>query len=677
MSDHIFEDFLYIRGFLVSNKKEQLLLNREWEILKKDNIYLHFHPKTTFSYYEDNDNWVSIVGHCIDTINSTIDLKTISKYLYSNLLKSEEQFYLYLEKLTGRYALIVFYEGQLKIYNDATGMQSVFYHQKLPVSGSHAGLVAEVTDSKDSNKINLSWLSDPKTYHLPGHFTPYENVVYLLPNHYRNISKSTTVRYFPREEIVEKDVSEVSNIVIEEANKQLELLSKENKLLLSLTGGIDSRSTLSLMKDYVKSLRLFTYYYTHSKDSSYKGNWSLNIDRDLVTNIVNNIDLNHSFIPIDYAYRDELEHQALKNVLKRNTFLNHNSLLAKLYLDNFGEENYLHIRSNIQGITKGNYRTQYKFENGKASFDEIVTCTNPKLLQDEKALNLFEEWLQEYNPNVGFNFDPFDILLWESRMGTWHSQLLIQSDVAFNSHTLINSHYILKNLLSIPFELRQKKAVYFDIIEKKWPVLNFWQINKKENVYQLLKKQVKKFDEYNTGIEDFSIKYFSGNKITNNVVPHKVVKEGKTETFYIEKRAPVKGDYVEAVIPIEVEKINKDYVISLELCSPYHRPENAGRLKYQVFLNNNLFLEEDVSLWGKTNHILLPLNPKKQKNNIKVKIIAMRDCENWGWGKVSRVTIKDISIIEGKNNINNIKCSSPFSVITKKESKNIIKRIFK
>ncbi|NBJ68811.1 hypothetical protein [Clostridium sp. 1xD42-85] len=677
MSYH-YEKYIYARGFLLTTKKNDNLLDLKWNEIRKGEYFIYLHPYSKYAVAESQNNWVFFIGHCIDTINETTSLNRISQILLNKLTHNYEMFLDYLEVLAGRFAIFTHVNGETYIYNDATGMQSVFYHQNIISVASHAKLVAEATNSKNSSQINMDWLKESGTYHLPGNFTPYENVRFLLPNHRKNVNSTNFERYFPREDLTEKSIDEVGDMVISESQKQLKLLKEEYKLLFSLTGGLDSRTTLATMKNFVNSSIVFTYFYTHSRDQNYKGNNSLYKDRDIVNEITENIPLNHRFLPIDYANSQNSEFLKLREVLRDNTFLNHNSLLAKLYIDHFSNQNFLHIRSNIQGITKSNFRKKFQFKSKTASLSDIIKCTNPSLLDDDLAVSAFTKWLTEYNPNVKYNYDPFDLLYWESRMGTWHSQLILQSDLAFNTHTLINSHYILKNMLSLPRKQREDKQIYYHIIEKEWPVLLFWDINKDQDLIKVTKHQQSKIRKLNSGIKNFKITYHSGNTLNNSYVPIKHYKSKSSDVFYIKKEAPQKGDYATAEIPINIPGENQEYILNLEICSPYNKPKNSGRLKYQVFLNKELLLEEDIAKWGLTNQIFIPLDSNKSHQNLSIRILALRGCEEWNWGKAARVKIEKIEVVEKPDEMpNKLIFSSPFSTVDEENLKGIKKVISK
>ncbi len=665
--------YLYVKGFLVTPDEQLFLHELDWAHHLKGNLNLYFHPQTNFSFYEQNENWVCVLGHTIDTINNTINNADVSKALYENLIVSQDAFFDYLERLTGRYVIITSMNKQLNVYHDATGMKSVFYHKNSATFGSHAKLVAKATGEGEAQQVDLDWIQEPRTYHYPGDYTPYNNVHFLLPNHKLLVWENKTVRYFPREELPTKTLDDVIDILVEETQKQLKLIAENYKMLVSLTAGVDSRTTLALLKDYVSSAVFFTYYYKHSKDPSFKTSKTLDIDRDVANEIIANLQLNHEIIPIDYADRTDEDYIAFKELLTENTFLDHNSILAKIYSDKYEGENYLHLRSNIYGIIKSVFRKVYKLHGSEASLEDIVTCTNPSLLSDPNAVRLYERWLEDYSPNVGLNYDPFDILFWESRMGTWHSQLVIQSDIAFETHTLINSQYLIRNLLSIPVENRSSSQYLHRLVDKQWPILSYWKYNRrgtlrdtidadKKRIKQLTRKQAQ--TKAKLGLPNHLIEYSAGNLYGEMRVPYKIEKKSSKELFYIDKPAPKKGDFARANIRLlrEEENADKAYLVFLELSSPYQNKKNKGRLKYEVMLNDEPLLEEDVAEWNKTNQIFIQL-PDMKENTLSIQVQAMKDCEEWNWGKAARIQIESIDILEVPESISKkVICSSPYSV---------------
>jgi hypothetical protein len=65
--------------------------------------------------------------------------------------------------------------------------------------------------------------------------------------------------------------------------------------------------------------------------------------------------------------------------------------------------------------------------------------------------------------------DPYDLFYWEHRMGAWHSQVVLESDVAFQSLSLFNSRAILGAMMSAPLEARVSSQNMRALIQEACP----------------------------------------------------------------------------------------------------------------------------------------------------------------------------------------------------------------
>ena len=54
--------------------------------------------------------------------------------------------------------------------------------------------------------------------------------------------------------------------------------------------------------------------------------------------------------------------------------------------------------------------------------------------------------------------DPLDLLYWEHRMSCWHSNVVLESDFAFDTHVLFNSRWILERMLSVRQDQRRPRG---------------------------------------------------------------------------------------------------------------------------------------------------------------------------------------------------------------------------
>ncbi len=76
-------------------------------------------------------------------------------------------------------------------------------------------------------------------------------------------------------------------------------------------------------------------------------------------------------------------------------------------------------------------------------------------------------------------YDAHDLFYWEIRMGSWMSSVLLESDIAHDTYTSINSRRILDLFLGVAREERISGMIARHLISSSWPELFNYPINGK------------------------------------------------------------------------------------------------------------------------------------------------------------------------------------------------------
>ncbi|MGC0274674.1 polysaccharide pyruvyl transferase family protein [Pseudactinotalea sp. Z1739] len=134
----------------------------------------------------------------------------------------------------------------------------------------------------------------------------------------------------------------------------------------------------------------------------------------------------------------------------------------------------------------------------------------------------------------------------------------------------------------------------------------------------------------------------------NQFEPEKVVpyqrRDGYTgSTFHLDVRAPKKGDTAEWGLPVRIIDSN---AVRVELwIKPKYAEKHKfkGRLLYQVLVDETLLFEQDVTAWQPRNSVWI--GKRSSEMTVKVRILALRDCEDWNWGKATAITIEAARVL--------------------------------
>ena len=96
---------------------------------------------------------------------------------------------------------------------------------------------------------------------------------------------------------------------------------------------------------------------------------------------------------------------------------------------------------------------------------------------DTMVIEAFRQFAELVDFTSIYNYDPYDIFYWEHRMGTWHSLVLLESDVAFDTFIPFNCRVLTEKILSVSMGQRLESSAYYKVIKRLWPVLLQWPIN--------------------------------------------------------------------------------------------------------------------------------------------------------------------------------------------------------
>lgn len=633
-TDNPYLNLLYKRGFVLADRPVNSP-HTHWPVRQLPGYWLCYDPLNSLTVVEHEDRWCALLGMVIDVFDPELTPQQIVSNLVKHACSSYTAFLDYLDYLNGRFILILGDRIEARLYQDACGMRSVFYSTEHCLVSSHLDLLSKFLSKAMIDENIIEYIAKYSSYHLPGFFTPIQNTRILTPNTSLNLSNRQVERFFPREPLSPKHPDQVFDTVDRLLSVQADLLSRNFQLMVSLTAGLDSRTTLALFKKVRDQVLFFTYFKSNESGLDEMNSDVLQQDKKIAQEIATNLDLHHILIELDYQNQDGRAYQQFQQVMNRNTYLHHNHYLAKEYLDKLPHDR-LHIRSNINEIFRNFYQKQIKTPM-PAGFppETMAFCYSNKARHDEKI----QEYFAHFAAIVGFdeiyNYDPFDMFYWEYRLGHWHANLLLESDNAHNTYCLFNNRIILKTILSLPRSLLAENYILHRLIDKHWPLLRYWPINFDKKGDELFS-----FGEIN--LEDGEV---FASTAEGDPIPFYITHKGHRALFYIDVNAPKKGDHLvfRKRIPVET---GSGYLMVLGIQSPYERRKLRGRMEYLVKLDGVEICYEDIADWSQLNLIQIVFQAQSNECVLEVEIRALRDCETWNWGRAAKVVVQSVSLQE-------------------------------
>jgi len=454
-----FRNKIFARGFLVTDCDFNLSgypFYGLWSEYTVHNCHVYVHPQQ-HCFIKGNR---ILIGHAYNPFESEYDeLKILDTLNFETL-----------NQLTGIFTVICLDDKTVRIYGDSTCMQCTFYgvingHYYI---SSHANLIGDL--------LGLEW--DPYVERLvkyrffkffgtqlPGDLSEYRELKRLVPNHYVDISDgviSVKRFYFPHSLLVKEDdiVDNVASIL----RDSLKIIAdKWKKPSISLTGGCDSKTTLSCANGLYDRFGYFSYISSNEEK----------VDANAAHDICGGLGLEHRIYEIPPNDSDFKNIEIVRTILKHNCGdmrpNNSNDVRKRAW---FAENELfdVEVKSWVSEIGRAYYSKRFA---GRTNFGEKPTprkcSTLYKVFLNYRKLlyetdRVFESYLNDYFKQAEENPLPWqEQFFWEFRVAAWNGLVITHEHrYSFDITIPYNNRILLEYLLSAPINYRIN-----DLIHKK------------------------------------------------------------------------------------------------------------------------------------------------------------------------------------------------------------------
>jgi hypothetical protein len=434
-----------------------------WDARAVGGYRLHFDPMFPCHHAALGDAGIVCLGFVCDILTFNTPEQTAERLVRAWSL-SRDALLIRLADCAGTYIVFAYRGTEVEVFLDATGTIGACYTEAASgfVVASHPNLLAELFAYRRS-ALAASWLHHPAVNqggaYFPGLRTAFDEVRLLTPNTSLTLPSGPVSRFYPRRELHQRPIEEIVTAIVPLLRQQVQWMSDHSSLAVSLSGGLDTRVTLSAARSVAAQCLFFTYFGWN--------NQLLRTDLEIATSLAKTFGLRH--LPIDIG--SVLRPQSFVEAWRR-TF--RNSRLGPEFVSacctHFGGR-YIHIRSNVLEIARGFYSRNPV--NRKEDFDAYKLS---RLFRNATAVE-FTAYFEEFIETTGFTREAFfgyhytDLFYWEHRMGAWLSGSLLGARFDHLTFILYNCRSILELLLARPLEDRNSAAVMFALIRDMWPEL--------------------------------------------------------------------------------------------------------------------------------------------------------------------------------------------------------------
>lgn len=631
----------YPHGFAIFRSDANPTLPEEWSTVPlghSDWIFAHdSHAAPEFIAVGDGDRWALVHGLCLYAGDDQRDL-TPAHRVAQAMMSGHGTLLDLLDVLGGRHVVLVGDDHGFTLYQDATGMRSVYFSQAAAMVSSHALFLNELhphprrTPAQGLHGFMRAWDR-----------TPLIGIDALLPNHALSIPRFEISRFFPRAE------NRYSEWTVQERldeyrvlwERQWNQLSRHgHDMIMSLTGGQDSRTSLAMLADHMDSIRTFTY--TAPGATATEWGKSLQRDKEIVEQIKRCIDVDHRYLTM--VQHGPAVTQDVTALLERNSIGNHGQWLLPYYLREFGNENTIHIRGNIYGLYKSPWGahedndTMRGLREGYNRLTQADAQYESRSSREQHFTQGAERW--EYIQDQ-HGFHRLELLYWEIRLGRWATEIYNETDVAFSTFDPTNLRRLIECALSFSIPHKKSKVFQSELINASYPLLNFPGINNTRNLYEQTRSGADEEIQLHESESGVDIEP----AITVNVGEASdefQISLVSNSTLYIPAANFVPG----TTSSLKFVPVKANGSMTFAVDSPYSNRAARGSWYYQLTIDDVTYARWDGALRRRPTHVTLSnLTPE---NRVELQAVALRNRRDMlSWEHATRAKVTDAVFTEG------------------------------
>lgn len=628
----------YPRGFLIHEANTAPTVPAEWSTVTLGSsgwLFTHdrlYTPELVM--IADTDQWVLVHGLCLHAGLEDVDVSP-AQHLAQMVQRGEIDFLEALDYLGGRHVILLGDSNGFKLFHDATGMRSVYFSPESSMVASHVHLI---TDSQ--SHVHRSDDQGRRAAIAGWDRTHFVGITSLLPNHFLKVADWTVQRFYPREVNRFSDLSTAEKVQAFRGmwNREMHnLVATGSKLVMSLTGGADSRTSLALSMDHVNDIEMFTYTVASKGSSTWSK--SMALDKQLVEEIKELVPVEHRYF--FFGKKNLPRSKEIAQLLKKNTTQKHGHWLVPHYANAFPEDDVVHLRGNAYEIGRAYWGTN-EWNNNLEGLERLYRMRTKKdsgYEPEESRKTDFERGMNTWEYNVPLHgYHLWDIFYWEVRSGRWLAEILNETDIAFETCVPMNVRAMVEITLAFSIQERSDGFFFSELINSGCPVLNFPGKNDPRNIYEQVRdEQAELAALHDTEtrvalLQEFQVATEGGS--TRSVTP-----DGNR--FYIPRDDFMVGTTVTRRLrPVPG---NGDLIFTVD--SPYAKASAVGHWYYQVNVDGKPVARWDGAERRRPVHVTL--GNVQPSHEVSVSIVALRDhIGAVSWEIASRARIMDVLFTE-------------------------------
>ena len=432
--DHDTQRLLYRRQFLLGSSYGVSL--PFWKRTRiREKLLLTTHPDLGIHQLAKGDKSLTLLGFMLDPDDPGADDAHILEQLFGPLCEDQAggKRLESIDRLGGRWVLIVDEGTDVEVFTDFFGMRQVFY--TVPEAGmspwcaSNLALLRTVlnlpTDPEAQDYLEAMKEQGRTEYWWPGTSTLCKGVKCLTPNHALNLTTGKIRRFWPREAIAPTSLRRAVSGGSRLLSGLMKAAMNRCPLMILVSSGLDSRLLLASAREGRKSLTTVTFIVDGLTPDS--------ADVTVPSRLLPSLGVAHKVLdctqPMDpefaqlYLSNTTAAHEAYGKIAHA---LFHSGLTSFLRVTGAGGEAF---RPEYVEFTPRSLASAYQLTDHPFVLKELAT------------------WMESVSDARGWR--PEDIFYLEQRLGRWLSEGQTEWDIAQDSFTPFDCRALVELLMGV------------------------------------------------------------------------------------------------------------------------------------------------------------------------------------------------------------------------------------
>ncbi len=477
-----YREMLFRRGYLFTDRKLEdtsgYPFYGQWNVLQAGKYWLYVHSAQTVYHYEEENTQVILVGHAYNPFDMQYKEEILCQVLLHAAKNGQKTYFDKVSELTGLHIIFRIEGDSVTVCQDACSLTGCYFGKigENMYIAEHPQLIADILDLKMDPMVEK--LVSSKCYnignrHLPGNLTPYTDLKRLGANTcLRYKTEFEIQRFYPvmphpeynSPEEQEKAIAEIGRLI---HNGIACCAKKWERKAISLTGGTDSKTTLSCASGLYDEFSYFSFY---SKPQEL-------VDAEGAKKLCAQLGLEHTFYPIPENNENIQDFDFLKKLLQHNTNyivnLADNEIRKYIYLRELNAYD-VELKSWASEVARVFFERKYQLKMPQRLHERHGSIFQTRYFGHPGLLKWSDRAYYRFLREIGldkplYNFEHTDLFYWEIRMGCWGVTVTSSQQVYHRVTMPMNNRKILEMFLSFPHEMRKSDSVHKQVMQQMEP----------------------------------------------------------------------------------------------------------------------------------------------------------------------------------------------------------------